>query len=85
MSYIPVLAILNFQQPLLQCSVSHDHSEIILICGFSAQETFIIIRICLMNRNFKRTEILWFFLNRQTNRTKNKKLLLLFIIYYIII
>lgn len=27
----------------LQRSASHDHSEIILICGFAAQETFIII------------------------------------------
>ncbi len=34
MSYIPVLAILNFQQTLLQSSVPHDPSEIIVICGF---------------------------------------------------
>ncbi len=30
-------------QPLLQSSVSHKFSEIILICWFAAQETFIII------------------------------------------
>ncbi len=34
---------LIFQQPLFQSSVSHDHSEIILICWFAAQETFHII------------------------------------------
>ncbi len=34
---------LNFQQPLLLSSVSHDHSEIILICWIGAQETLIII------------------------------------------
>ncbi len=34
MSYIPKLAIQNFQQPLLQSSVPHDPSEIIVICGF---------------------------------------------------
>jgi len=28
---------------LLQSSVSHDSSEIFLICGFDAQETFLII------------------------------------------
>ncbi len=33
----------NFQQSLLQSSVSNDFSEIILICWFAAQETFIII------------------------------------------
>jgi len=43
MSFIPVTAKLNFQQSLLQSSVSHDPSEIILICWFGAQETFIII------------------------------------------
>ncbi len=30
------------QQPLLQSSVSHEPSEIILICLFGAQETFLI-------------------------------------------
>ncbi len=33
----------NFHQPLLQVSVSHDTSEIILKCWFGAQETVIII------------------------------------------
>jgi len=31
-TFIPVLAKLDFQQPFLQFSVSHDPSEIILIC-----------------------------------------------------
>ncbi len=34
---------LHFQQPSFQSSVSHDPSEIILICWFAAQETFLII------------------------------------------
>ncbi len=34
---------LNFQQSLLKPSVSHDPSEIILICRFAAQEKCIII------------------------------------------
>ncbi len=33
---------LNFQQPLFQSLESHDPSEIILICWFGAQETFLI-------------------------------------------
>ncbi len=38
---------LNFQQPLLQTSVSHDRSEIILICRFGTQEeTFVINYHC---------------------------------------
>ncbi len=36
---------LNFQQLLLQTSVSHDPSEIIPIFLFSAQETFLIINV----------------------------------------
>ncbi len=43
---IPVMAKLNFQQPLLQSSVSNDPSEIILICWFVAQETFLPIYQC---------------------------------------
>ncbi len=42
---------LNFQQPLLQSSVSHDPSEIILICRFDAQGTFLTI-INVENRLF---------------------------------
>ncbi len=34
---------LTFQKPLLQSLVSHDASEIILICWFGAQKTFLII------------------------------------------
>ncbi len=37
-----MMAKLNFQQPLLHSSVSHDPSEIIK-CWFGGQETFIII------------------------------------------
>jgi len=36
-----VVVKLNFREPLLQSSVSHDPSNIILICWFGAQETFI--------------------------------------------
>ncbi len=32
MLFIPLMVKLNFQQPLLQTSVSHDPSELILIC-----------------------------------------------------
>ncbi len=41
MEFIPFLAKLNFQQPLILSSVSHDSSEIIIICLFVAQETFL--------------------------------------------
>ncbi len=41
--FIPVIAKLNFQQPLLKSPVSHDPSEIILICWFGAQETLPVI------------------------------------------
>jgi len=37
------MAKLNFQQASIQCSQSHDPSEIILICWFAAQDTFLII------------------------------------------
>ncbi len=37
------MAKLNFQQPLLQSSVSHDPAEIILINLFGAQEKIIYI------------------------------------------
>ncbi len=43
MKFIPMVAKLNFQQPLLQSSGSHDPSEIILIVCFGVQETFLII------------------------------------------
>ncbi len=38
MSFIPVMAKLNFQQSLLLFSVSRDSLEIIIICRFGAQE-----------------------------------------------
>ncbi len=43
LNVIVFLAKLNFQHSLLQTSVSHDPSEIILIFLFDAQETVIII------------------------------------------
>ncbi len=39
------MAKLNFQQPLLQFSVSHDHLQIILICRFAAKETFLTFNV----------------------------------------
>ncbi len=36
---------MNFQQPLIQSSVPHDPSEIILICWFSAQETLLLLLV----------------------------------------
>ncbi len=41
-SFIPVIKD-EFLASLLQSSVTHDLSEIILICWFAAQETFLII------------------------------------------
>ncbi len=38
----------EFSASLLQSSVSHDPSEIMLICWFAAQETFIIIIIIII-------------------------------------
>ncbi len=35
----------EYSASLLQSSVSHDPSEIILICWFAAQETFLIINV----------------------------------------
>ncbi len=43
MSFIAVMANLNFQQPLFHYHMILQKSEIILICWFSAQETFLII------------------------------------------
>ncbi len=42
MSFIPVIKAV-FSASFLQYSVSHDPSEIILICWFAVQETFTII------------------------------------------
>ncbi len=36
---------LNFQQPLLQASASHDPLEIILICSSIAQETYLLSKL----------------------------------------
>ncbi len=66
---------LNFQQPLNQSSVSHDPSEIILICWFSAQETFIIIinieNLVLLNI-FAETMIFFRILSKEHNLLKKK-------------
>ncbi len=45
MQFISVVAKLHFQQSLLQSSVLHDPSEIILICWFRAQDFFFIINV----------------------------------------
>ncbi len=42
MYFISVMAMLNFQQPFLQSSVSHNPSEITLMV-IGAQETFLIV------------------------------------------
>ncbi len=39
-TFIPVIAKLNFQQPVFKSSWSHDPSEIILICLFAAHDFF---------------------------------------------
>ncbi len=36
---------LNFQQPLLQYAVSHNPSEVILICWFDAEEKLLLFYI----------------------------------------
>ncbi len=38
-----MMAKMNYQQPFLQSSVSHDPSEIVLIYWFVAKETFLYI------------------------------------------
>ncbi len=43
--FIYVMVKLNFLQPLLQSSVSHDILLIILICWFGAQEILLIISV----------------------------------------
>ncbi len=43
MYFIPVMAKLNFQQSLLQSSVSRDPSEIILIYWFAAPENVLFL------------------------------------------
>ncbi len=65
-----MMAKLNFQQPLLKSSVSHDPSEIILVSLFAAQETLLIIinvgifvntffQGYLINKKFQRTVFTW--------------------------
>ncbi len=59
------MAKLNFQLALLQPSVSRDPSEIILICWFDAQETFLISNVnssstVVMRNIFVKTMIIFF-------------------------
>ncbi len=57
-----ILKYCTFSASWLQSSVSHDPSEIILICWFAAQETFLIHFIfldSLMNRELKKTAFIW--------------------------
>ncbi len=54
---------LNFHQPLLQSLELHDHSPIILICLFGAQETFltsIILNTVVLLNIFVETMIHYF-------------------------
>ncbi len=46
--FLPVMAKLNFQQPLLQFTVWYDPS-IIIICPFGIQIIFLIINVVLLN------------------------------------
>ncbi len=57
---IHVMAKLNFQQLLLQSSVSHDLLEIVLLYWFGAQETNIdsMLKTVLVLLNFVETMIL---------------------------
>ncbi len=48
------------QQPLLQSSVSHDPSEIILICLFGAQETLSMLKTVVLLNIFLETVIISF-------------------------
>ncbi len=50
MQFISMMAKLNFQQPLLESSGSHDPWEIILICGFLLKKhySFLITKIILL-------------------------------------
>ncbi len=43
MQFIYLMPQLNFQQPSFQSLASHDPSEIILICLFCDQETFLLL------------------------------------------
>ncbi len=43
--FIYYLFIYTFSASLLQSSVSHDPSEIILICWFAAQEMYLVISV----------------------------------------
>ncbi len=56
---------LNFQQQLLQSLVSHDPSEIILICWFAAQETIIVINVENICAAFVFVKILFYILNKK--------------------
>ncbi len=54
---------LNFQQHLLQFLVSHDPSEIILICWFAAQEAILVINVENVCAAYVFVEKLFYILN----------------------
>ncbi len=58
MKFISVIKAV-FSASLLQSSVSHDPSEIILICWFAAQETLLIIINVDNNGNFFLRIVWW--------------------------
>jgi len=48
---------MNFQQSLFQSSVSHDPSEIILICWFGDQEALLLLAMLNCINSFVKTKI----------------------------
>ncbi len=66
---------LKFHQSLLQSSVSHDPSEILLICSFGAQGTFLIIimlKLILINLMHPRWITVLFSFSLYTTQEPNK-------------
>ncbi len=79
LQFIPVMAKLNFQQPLFQSSVSFDLSEISILCWFGTQETFyifiiaetvVVYDIFVQTRIIFFSRILWFSCFKADNLTK---------------
>ncbi len=69
---------LNFYQPLLQSSVSHDTSEIIIICWF----IIIIINVgTVVLLNIFLEPVIFFFLNSLNKKLKEKHLFKYFHVY----
>jgi len=59
MEFIPVMTKLNIQQPLLQPSVSHDPSEIILICSSNILNEQLCYLIFFLKWKLWITRIIW--------------------------